>query len=231
MPKLFIEVPMRKIKVFILLVLIFSLSSCLEIIEDLTVHTDGSGELKMTINLSQSATKINGIMALDSLNGKKVPSKKEIKEKLDTYTNRLRAKNGIRTVTSNIDFEHFILKLSIGFDGLDDFQNALIAIAEEDGSKNTEKWKAEQWITFQNSVFTKKSLPVVQIASEKIKTEDKEHIKDGKYISILRFDTEVKSVSNRDAKVSSNNKNIMIRYNPSTLLKNPSSIENTVVLK
>ena len=49
--------------------------------DELTIHDDGSGTLKYAINLSSSRVKVNSILALDSLDGKKVPSIDEIKAK------------------------------------------------------------------------------------------------------------------------------------------------------
>ena len=50
--------------------------------DELTIHDDGSGTLKYAINLSSSRVKVNSILALDSLDGKKVPSIEEIKTKI-----------------------------------------------------------------------------------------------------------------------------------------------------
>ena len=72
-----------KIKLILLLFIsIFSLGSCIEIFDDLTIHNDGTGTLKYNINLSSSKLKINSILALDSLDGKKVPSIAFIKEEI-----------------------------------------------------------------------------------------------------------------------------------------------------
>ena len=49
--------------------------------DELTIHDDGSGTLKYAINLSSSRVKVNSILALDSLDGKKVPSIEDIKTK------------------------------------------------------------------------------------------------------------------------------------------------------
>ena len=59
--------------------LILLLTSCIEIIEDLKLNSDGSGTFKYSINLSQSKTKTSAILALDSLYGEKVPKISEIK--------------------------------------------------------------------------------------------------------------------------------------------------------
>lgn len=53
--------------------------------DELTIHDDGSGTLKYVINLSSSRVKVNSILALDSLDGKKVPSIEEIKTKVSLF--------------------------------------------------------------------------------------------------------------------------------------------------
>jgi hypothetical protein len=49
------------------------LTSCIELIDDITINSDGSGKLKYSINLSSSKTECNSLILLDSLNGYKVP--------------------------------------------------------------------------------------------------------------------------------------------------------------
>ena len=72
-----------KYLLFILTIAI--LSSCIEISDDLTLNNDGSGTLRYKINLSASKVKVNSILALDSLDGKPVPSKTEISAKINEF--------------------------------------------------------------------------------------------------------------------------------------------------
>jgi hypothetical protein len=46
------------------------------LIEDTTIHKDGTGKYQITLNMSGSTTRINSAMAMDSINGKKSPPKK-----------------------------------------------------------------------------------------------------------------------------------------------------------
>src|SRR5690554_8221011 len=82
-------------KYLLLIVLTMSLSSCFELIEDTTLHADGSGSYKLTLNLSSSTTRINSIMAMDTIDGKKVPSRQELKTKMQEYISMLNSKEGI----------------------------------------------------------------------------------------------------------------------------------------
>ena len=75
-----------------------SLSSCIEILDDITFNADGSGELNYTINLSSSKLKINSILALDTLSGKKVPNKEEIQAKVSELLKVLNCQEGLSDV-------------------------------------------------------------------------------------------------------------------------------------
>ena len=83
-------------KITILLALLFSMASCIEIWDDLTMHNDGSGTLRYKVNLSESKVKVNSILALDSLDGKKVPSIQEISSKVGDFARILDAQTGDR---------------------------------------------------------------------------------------------------------------------------------------
>ena len=96
---------------FLLGLLIFSLNSCIEILDDISFNTHGSGDFKYTINLSSSKLKINSILALDSLDGKKVPSKLEIENKIGELIKILNCQEGISDVIISEDYEHYIFKI------------------------------------------------------------------------------------------------------------------------
>jgi hypothetical protein len=93
-----------KIRLLLLIpsVLLF-LSSCIEIIDDVQMNNEGSGSFKYTINLSASKVKITSILALDSLDGKKVPSRTEITDRISAISKKLASKSGISNVSIDPD--------------------------------------------------------------------------------------------------------------------------------
>jgi hypothetical protein len=101
---------MRKI-LFLLLFIPLFLSSCIEIIDDLSFNSDGSGTFKYTINLSSSKVKVNSILQLDSLNGKKVLKLPEIKVKINQFKSILASQSGISNVKIEINEPEFFVKL------------------------------------------------------------------------------------------------------------------------
>jgi hypothetical protein len=117
---------MKKLILFSTLLLLL-LSSCIELIDDLTIHNDGSGTFKYILNLSASKIKVNSILALDSVDGKKVPSLNEITEKLNSFALNLKTQPGITNVSMLIKEEDLIVKFSCDFASINELHNALKA--------------------------------------------------------------------------------------------------------
>ena len=99
--------PMKLRKYFLflfLLIIACTFQSCFEIIEEVEMHSDGTGQLMFTLNLSQSKSKMASIMLLDSINGYKVPSKKDIKKSIDELVADLKKAEGVSNVKKKEDF-------------------------------------------------------------------------------------------------------------------------------
>lgn len=67
---------------WILFSLILTLTSCIELVDDLTINSDGSGQWTFTINASESKTKVEAIFSLDSLNGRRIKKPDELEAEL-----------------------------------------------------------------------------------------------------------------------------------------------------
>ena len=213
-----------------LFVLIFSLSSCIEILDDLTIHADGSGTFRYNINLSSNKIKVNSILALDSLDGQKVPKIEDIKEKVQQFIKTLDAQNGISNVKIEENYTDFIFKFSC------DFTNVLLL---QEGIKTTinsmtkEKNTSElnhNWITWDGTKLTR-SIPSITLNKVKdLKQSDIEQLKQGSYTSISRFDKPVEKFGNTAAILSKNKQAVMIKTDTYSLKENPSILENVIYL-
>src|SRR3982750_2374922 len=95
-----------KLVLFAFLIPLFS--SCFEVIEEISMRNDGTGDVVLTINLSQSRTKVASVMLLDSVQGYKVPSKQKIQQELSEAVAYLKKSEGISNVKSSSDFNSYI---------------------------------------------------------------------------------------------------------------------------
>jgi hypothetical protein len=220
-----------KITSFIgLLVILLSFSSCIEIIDDISIKNDGSGTLKYTINLSSSKIKINSILALDSLDGRKIPTIADIEEKILSFKKKLEGKPGMSNVTFDYNFTDYIFKLQCDFTNVTALQTALKEVIQEESKEKNIPELEQAWLNWNGSKMVR-SIPEITVKKTKdFKQEDIELMKQGNYTSISRFERTVDKFSNPSATLSKNKMAVMIRTNPYALTQNSKILENTIYL-
>lgn len=204
------------------------LSSCIEIIDDVSMNNDGSGTVKYTINLSSSKIKVNSYLALDSLNGKKVPSIQDIETKIEEYQKKLQNKEGISNVLVESNFTDFIFKFQCDFENVQLLQKAIKDIV---ASENKD-WVNDEhvWLTWNENEFSRSTPALSSTISDRLKRDDIELLKNGSYISITRFEKPIEKQTNANAKISANRLAVMIRTNPYLLTQNTEILKNTIYL-
>lgn len=221
---------MKYIKIFLSAFILFSFTSCIEIIDDVTVNNDGSGTMKYTINLSASKVKINSILALDSLDGKKVPSKDEIETKIASFIRKMKTKTGVSNVQMESNMTDFIFKFQCDFTSVSALQTAIKEVVEEETEDKNLKELNHNWMSWDGQKLVR-SIPDVTIEKTKeLKAEDIELLKTGNYTSITRFERAVDKFDNANALLSKNKLAVMIKTNPYLLSQNYSLLENTIYL-
>ncbi len=221
---------MRILKTTFFLLILFSLSSCLEIIDDISLNSDGSGTFKYTINLSASKARVNSILNLDSLDGKKVPSIDEIKTKITSFKNNLENQEGISNVTIESDYENFFFRLICDFESVTKLQNGLKVVIEEESNESDIPELDHTWLTWDGNKLVR-SIPEFTVKKAKeLSADDIELLKLGTYTSISRFPRNVLKCDNTAATISKNNLNVMIKTNPYALSQNTNLLENTIYL-
>lgn len=203
------------------------LTSCIEIIDDLTIHNDGSGTLKYNVNLSSSKVKVNSILALDSLDGKKIPSLDEIKNKVQQFVKVLDSQNGISNVKVEENYTDYIIKFQCDFASVSQLQegikNTLLQITKEKSSPEME----HQWLVWDGNKLAR-SIP--NFTRFKMKESDVELLKKGTYTSITRFDRAVDKCENPNATIAKSKLAVMVKTDTYSLKQNQNILENTVFL-
>ena len=216
---------------FLLVCTALFLSSCIEIVDDLKVNNDGTGSFKYTINLSESRVKINSILALDTINGRPIPSKEEIPSRIVKFKDRSLSKEGISNVELDMDMENYLIKLQCDFQNVAILQDAIRqTIKEESNSQNDLLTKGFDWLKWGEDSLVR-SVPDLSIEKVKeLKLDEIEKLKGGSYISITRFERPIQGSSNSKAQLSKNKMALMFKENAYSLSVNPSLLKNTIYL-
>ncbi|MFT5780208.1 MAG: hypothetical protein ACI837_003169 [Crocinitomicaceae bacterium] len=221
---------MKQLISFLVLGLVISLTSCIEIIDDLAVNKDGSGTFKYTVNLSSSKIKLNSYLALDSLDGKKVPSISDITVELDKIVSSLKEKHGISNVSFDANYTDFIFKLKLDFASIPELQNAIKTVVREKSKGKEIDELNHEWLTYSGTSLVR-SVPELKIRkASTLKPDEISDLKKGTYTSISRFDREVAKFDNKSAILAKNKKAVMMRTDPYSLIQKSNLLDNTIYL-
>jgi len=177
----------------ILLFLVLSMTSCFEVIEDVTVHKNGSGTYKFIINLSQSKNQIDKIRTQDSILHFKVPTSQMADAKITEVKNKLKSVEGISNVVITQDHTNYIYHLSYDFKNVASLNNAILSIWKTYDKKAPATFSL---YSYENSVFIRNTNTsefdhITQLAG----SQERELLQKANYTVICRFDTTI-SVSN-----------------------------------
>ncbi|GAA0893215.1 hypothetical protein GCM10009122_28940 [Fulvivirga kasyanovii] len=220
----------RKLSVLSIFVLLSTLTSCFDIIDEITVNADGSGDITLTANLSKSKTKLASIMLLDSVNGHKVPAREDIEHALNEAVNYLKNSEGISNVSKKADFDNYVFSISCQFKSVNNIDNLLQEI--------TKNLKFKPLLVSYDFNAVKKTFsknytykPEAKAEYEKLKNDDKKVFDDASYTSIFRFENEVAASSNTAAKISKSKKAVMLRASALDVINGNINLTNKIQLK
>lgn len=216
-------------KFLLLLITLFCLTSCIELLDDITLNSDGTGTFKYLINLSSSKTKANSILALDSIDGYRVLKKPELEQKVKDFKKYMSEESGISNVTVEYNFEDYIFKFNCDFDNVNNLQSAIKNSIEK---LSVTEYKSDlNWLVWQNSKLDRN---IPDIATDRFGNSrwlDLQLLQSGTYTSISRFNKPVETYTNTLSKLSKSKKALMIQVKTSELFNNPQLLKNKILLE
>lgn len=217
-------------KLLLFIFLIPILSSCFEVIEEISMKNNGTGDVVLTINLSQSKTKMASVMLLDSVQGYKVPSKQKIQQELSEAVAYLRKSEGISNVKSTSDFNNYIATISFSFKDVSNINNITKNILAQQKIKatNTSSYTYNK----ATKTFSRKYQAIGTAKTEfsKLKAKDKAVFNGATYTSIYRFESPVTSSANPASNVSKSKKAVMLKSSIMDLINGKINVSNTIQL-
>ncbi len=205
-------------------------TSCFEIIEEVSFNKDGSGHVTLTMNLSQSKTKLNSIMLLDSVNNYKVPSKTEIKNKITQIIQKVKQIDGISNVQNTSNFTEYIFTVSCDFKNVEALNTVISNFSSKKDAAIIKQQKHFSFDSSQNT-FTRNYHYNLSQEFKKTNMEDRKVFETATMTTIYRFENSIVSSKNPTAKISGSKKAIMLRVNAQDVIKNKNSIKNQIKLQ
>lgn len=211
---------------------IFCFSSCFEITEEVNMNSNGSGDMLLTINMSQSKDNLKNYMQMEEVQGVKVPTKTEIDKEISNVKKALAKVDGLSNVKINTDFEEFIFTVTANFTNVKVLNEAINKVASTLNHTPFPTIKKSNF-DYSTGKFTRyfkylKDLNLTQEEYNNLNFTARFIMESAKYITVYRFDKPVKEVSNKKAQVSSSRKAVKLESNFAEILTGKKSIQNTI---
>ncbi|MGK0489767.1 MAG: hypothetical protein ACJAXB_002968 [Candidatus Endobugula sp.] len=213
-----------------LLFLVLLNSSCISIIEKYIFNRNEGGEYIFTVDLKEMTSMMEAMGSMEAN-----ATITNMISNLEKRSREFEKTQGVPNAKVNYDEETSEVQLSFAFSNMDDLNQALSENYKEEGQE-----KATQLIFFtqdKNKISRKSLNKSEEAISGNVEVDDesmgmmKMMMSEAFIKTIMEFDTEIKSVSNKDYELSSNKRSIeFIRY----LFKDEDQkkkIETTVALK
>lgn len=135
------------------------LSSCYELLEEYKIQPDGSGTYGLTLNASQSKSRLERFLAQDSVGRTNIPSKKEIEQIIHDNAYAFDSCQGVFLSQYNCDLNNYIIKLTFSFSSTSTLNDAFFSVYgnrniqfENDGTSMSRKITPEQITRFKKSI-------------------------------------------------------------------------------
>lgn len=221
---------MKYVLNFSLIMIAVLFSGCFEILEEIKLNDDGSGQITMTVNISQSKTKLKSIMLMDSINNYQVPSRSDISENMEKMKAEIESVPGVSNVKNRMDFEEFIFSVTCDFENVEALNAVIMHFAEQGGSRQVSKQKQFSYDAGKK-VFRRTYDFDLSQEMDKVRDQDREILDGATITTIYRFESPVLSADNPDSRIAGNKGAVMLKVGASDMLSNKKNIKNTITLK
>lgn len=216
-------------KLFPFFILIFLLSGCFEIREEVNMKADGSGEVSFVVNLSQSKDNVAKYMAMGSVEGYKVPKKEEVEANLAKMKSLISAVPGMSTVMTKSDWSNYIFSVSGRFAHVEALNKAMEIVAKEYDKEGKHAASGKSGFGYNNSQFRRFSTyPAKAKEFAELPSMQRYVLESATMTSIYRFDRNIRNVSHPKAQLSPSGKAVMLTLPISELMKGTGTLSETV---
>jgi hypothetical protein len=220
---------MKRTAYLLLFCCLILFQSCFEIIEQVFLKNDGSGNFQLIVNLSKSKTKLNSIIKMKTINGHDVPSKEDVKYKISEIEKMVAKTPGISAVKTTVDFDNFIATINCNFSKVAQLNAAIKNVYDKENGKQKGVEKAFEYDAA-NNTFARLNKFSLKDEYKKMSNADKEIFATANYTAIYKFDMNVASATNKDTKIAATNKAVMLKFNALDIVTDKKSVENKITL-
>jgi len=211
-----------------LLFICLTLTSCFEIIEDITQHQDGSGSYKFIVNLSQSKNQIDKIRTQDSILRFKVPKQSDIDARIAEVKTKISTIKGISNVQVKQDNSNYLYQISCDYSNIHALNTAIYNIWKM-YDKNAPA--AFDLYSYDKNIFKRNvTSTYIDHIIKNAGSQEVDMCLKATYTIICRFDTPITNNSSMNYTLSPSKKGALYKNDVWSTLTDNSKSNNTMTL-
>ena len=219
---------MKKPFFFCTILIAILFTGCFEIREEVNLKSDGSGELTIVANLSQSKGKVRQYLKMGVAEGHHVPSPYEVEHMLGKIKSILEETEGITLAQTKEDWSNYIFTVTARFDKINAVNKGLRELSEQLGEYGMPDIKVDNF-SFANGQFKRHfNYPAPAGEFEKLPPVQQKMFAAAKMISIYRFEQDIKTYSHPGAQLSPSGRAIMLQIPLADLATGKATLANTI---
>jgi len=218
---------MKNLGLLLLLCLSLSLTSCFELVEQISVNADGTGELTITLNMNESKDKLQKFMEMeDGVAGYKPPERKEMDAFFSKVVETVSAVEGISDVKSDIYYEDFIFSISASYDDVESMNEAVNSFTTG-MSRGMISFKNDY--AYEDGIFKRTFVSPIEAENyDKIPMMQRLILESARIINVYRFEKAVTDMSSTSAELSHDAKEARFESTLSDIVKGVKSPANEI---
>ncbi len=206
-------------------------SSCFEVREEVNVKDDGTGDIKLVVNFSESKENVKKYLGIGKAGDVNVPNVENLEKILNHALVTLRGIKGMSQVEAKKDYEDFIFTFSAKFDDLEAVNEAVSAVTKQLSYLYIPHLE-EKNFSFADNQFTRHfDYPIEPAEYKELPSMQRYFLESAKTVSIYRFGRTIEKYSNKRAILSPSGKAIKLETSLADLASGNATLENTISFK
>lgn len=207
-------------------VLLFS--NCFELREEVNVKEDGTGDMKLIVNLSESKENVKKYLGSGDANGVAVPSQENIDKILNHVQVVVRGVKGLTNVEAKSDYNSYVFTISAQFDNVDAVNEAVTNVSKQLSYLFIPPLESKNFSYGNNSFVRHFDYPISPEEYKDLPSMQRYVMESARAVSIYRFGKAIREYTNEKATLSPSGKAIMLEANLGELASGAATLENQI---
>lgn len=210
---------------------VFLFTNCFELREEVNVKDDGTGDLKLVVNLSESKENVRNYLGMGEANGVQIPKEDNIEKILNHITVVVKGVDGLSNVETNSDYTDFVFTLNANFDNLESVNEAVTKVSKQLSYLLVPPLETKNF-SYSGDKFTRHfDYPISAEDYKDIPSMQRFVMESARAVSIYRFGKSIRDYSNEKAMLSPSGKAIKLEAKISELASGTATLENQIVFE